>query len=534
MGRRRTKPPMRRFGVRPLLALAALLAVGLAPLTARPATGPTDVAGVPAAQVGQHGPLSDFTSGPLELVGHADMTPAGGTVPLGNHGGIALIDDCAYVGRWHDYAGVNAIQIVDVSNPASPAVVGGVPGSNLKGAVAREIRAIDLPSGFEMLTVLTFSKFIDQGILTPDLNALHFYTFPSGDCTQPVHAGTFQLRNFRPHEFFQWIDPNPAHDVDGHPRILEYITTPLGGTDVVVVDASRPSAAKIAGLWVSGIPLLSLRERNVDRALPIGLGAYTHSISLSGDGRKAYISHWDGGFFTMDTSDFATKKLLAFFKPVGLGSVPIPYPLSQFGNTHSAVVAAGSPTAVVGDEIYVTTDGCPFGWLRTFGTGSTTIRPKQIGEFRLAENQATNCAAGGLSASRNAAGLPLDGTFTMHNQTVAGHLVVTSWYGGGLRVIDVTAPAKPAHVAAFVPKPLAEITSIPDTPAPPYGKTESVDDDWWVSTWSYPIIRDGLIYVADVRNGLYILRATPGSTLAAAIDGIAFLEGNSNLGDFLD
>lgn len=236
----------------------------------------------------------------------------------------------------------------------------------------------------------------------------------------------------------------------------------------------------------------------------------------------------------MDTSDFAKKQIVALFKPLGLASVPIPYPLSQFGNTHSAVVPTGASTAVVGDEIYVTTDGCPFGWLRTFKVGSRTINPKQIGEFRLAENKASNCAAGGLSVSRNAAGLPLDGTFTMHNQTVGGNLVLTSWYGGGLRVIDVSNPAKPLEMASFVPQPLAEISSIPDTPAPPYGATESVEDDWWVSTWSYPVIRDGLIYVADIRNGLYILRPTPGSPIADVIDGIAFLEGNSNLGDFLD
>jgi hypothetical protein len=525
-------PPAMTFRrARPLLVASALFVVALAPLTARPATGPTDVAGVPAAQVGAHGPIADFTSGPLELVGHADMAPSGG-LPLGNHGAVALIDECAYVGRWHDYEGANPIQIVDVSDPAAPAVVGGVPESNVAGAVAREIRAIDIPGGFEMLTVLTFSKFLDQGILEPGLNALRFYTFPSGDCTEPVLTGTFQLRNFRPHEFFQWIDPDPAHNVDGHPRILEYITTPLGGTDVVVVDASNPAAAKFAGFWISGIPLLSLRERNVDPALPIGLGAYTHSISLSGDGRTAYVSHWDGGFFRMDTSDFANAAPLPLFKPAGLASLPIPYPLAEFGNTHSAVIAPGEDTAVIGDEIYVTTDGCPFGWLRTFGLGTATERPAQLGEFRLAENLATSCTEDGLSASRNAAGLPLDGTFTMHNQTVVGDLVLTSWYGGGLRVIDVSNPAKPTEVAAFVAAPVAEISSVPDTPAPPYGQTEPVDDDWWVSTWSYPVIRDGLIYVADVRNGLYILRATPGSALADAIDGISFLEGNSNLGDF--
>jgi hypothetical protein len=47
--------------------------------------------------------------------------------------------------------------------------------------------------------------------------------------------------------------------------------------------------------------------------------------------------------------------------------------------------------------------------------------------------------------------------------------------------------------------------------------------------WSYPIIRNGLIYVIDIRNGLYILRYTgPHASEVAATN---FLEGNSNLGD---
>jgi hypothetical protein len=50
-----------------------------------------------------------------------------------------------------------------------------------------------------------------------------------------------------------------------------------------------------------------------------------------------------------------------------------------------------------------------------------------------------------------------------------------------------------------------------------------------VTIWSYPIISNGLIYVIDIRNGLYILRYT--GTNASEAAGIAFLEGNSNLGD---
>ena len=52
-----------------------------------------------------------------------------------------------------------------------------------------------------------------------------------------------------------------------------------------------------------------------------------------------------------------------------------------------------------------------------------------------------------------------------------------------------------------------------------------------IEMWSYPIIRDGLIYVVDSRNGLYILRYD--GYLAWQIDERRFLEGNSNLGAFI-
>ena len=45
--------------------------------------------------------------------------------------------------------------------------------------------------------------------------------------------------------------------------------------------------------------------------------------------------------------------------------------------------------------------------------------------------------------------------------------------------------------------------------------------------WSYPIIRDGLIYVVDVRNGLYVVRYTGAGEASLLED--SFVEGNSNL-----
>lgn len=516
-----------------VLAVAlALTSIWLAPTLSHPAVGPTPVAGVPAAQVGEHGPATNFLSGPLELVGHADMTPPGATKPLGNNGAIALIGHCAFVGRWHDYSGDNPIQIVDVADPANanPHIVGTVPGSAIPDAVAREIRAIDLP-GYKLLTAMTFSKYLDSGLLTAGQNAFHFWTFTGGDCTKPVRAGMFDTRPFRGHEFFQWLDP--VHSVDGHPRILEFLTTPLSGTDVVVIDASDPKNAKLIGVYNAGLVPLSLTEANLDPSIPVGIGKYTHSISLTPDGKRAFVSHWDGGYFTADTSAFAEANPLGIIRAAGLSSVPFTYPASGVGNTHSAVLSPGTNTVVAGDEIYVTTDGCPFGWMHVLDAGSETETPKELSQFALPENSPLNCGSNGLVNDRNASGKRLDGTFTMHNQTVTRNFVLTSWYGGGLHVIDIANRKQPVEVAFFVPEPVADISSVPDTPAPIYGKTEATDDDWWVSSWSYPVIRDGLIYFADVRSGLYILRATPGSALTAELAGFRFLEGNSNLGSFL-
>jgi hypothetical protein len=49
--------------------------------------------------------------------------------------------------------------------------------------------------------------------------------------------------------------------------------------------------------------------------------------------------------------------------------------------------------------------------------------------------------------------------------------------------------------------------------------------------WSYPIIQDGLIYVTDIRNGLYVLEYE--GRFEREVERISFLEGNSNQGDAL-
>src|SRR4051812_10217216 len=116
--------------------------------SARASAG-TPVSGGPAGSGGVHGPVADYGSGSLEVVGHAEMTPPGGSTPLGKNGGVALVGRCAYVGRWHEYGDSHktpplqqhGIQIVDIGNPKHPKDVGEVAnGWKVTDAVSREIR----------------------------------------------------------------------------------------------------------------------------------------------------------------------------------------------------------------------------------------------------------------------------------------------------------------------------------------------------------------------------------------------------------
>jgi hypothetical protein len=118
-------------------------------------------------------------------------------------------------------------------------------------------------------------------------------------------------------------------------------------------------------------------------------------------------------------------------------------------------------------------------------------------------------------------------SYSAHNPTATPNIVFTTWHSGGLQAISVEDPRIPFQLAEFFPEPLPEVmheeprlSSDPDT-----GRHEKV------VMWSYPIIKDGLIYVVDLRNGLYILKYR--GAFEKEVSRIGFLEGNSNQGDAL-
>jgi hypothetical protein len=120
-------------------------------------------------------------------------------------------------------------------------------------------------------------------------------------------------------------------------------------------------------------------------------------------------------------------------------------------------------------------------------------------------------------------------------------LAFIDWHSNGVQAIDISNAFNPIHAGFFRPMPIPVVATedpgLSAGPATTVGEllnpdTTNPDFKTKVVMWSYPIIRNGLLYVIDVRNGLFILRYT--GPHSDEVQEITFLEGNSNLGDAVD
>jgi hypothetical protein len=83
--------------------------------------------------------------------------------------------------------------------------------------------------------------------------------------------------------------------------------------------------------------------------------------------------------------------------------------------------------------------------------------------------------------------------------TLTRNLVLMAWHSGGLQAIDTSDPGAPAQGRLV----LADAARGRRERGPgALGRPEQG------RVWSFPIVKDGLVYVIDIRNGLYVLRYT--------------------------
>lgn len=426
----------------------------------------------------------------------------------------------------HPHAGV---LIVDASQPSNPTVVGeiGPPFEGNVGITSRELRVWPQQ---KLLMVMNFrcSSVIHACPVGNDTVFPFDYKF--FDLTDPVHPRYIENyvptskagRLVKPHEMFLWVDPHNAN------RALLYFSTPTLSTNPTVPNLM---IADISGV-PQGQPVTEVAEGNwndhyVGALNPANynFNLFVHSMGISADGTRTYLAMEAGEFLALDTSDIANNvpnpQLRLLTDPANRPLWGNSAPCATFcPNGHSAVPVPGRPLALTTDEIYGTfTDpsfGCPWGWVRLLDT-SDPAHPNIVGEYKLPQDDQSFC-----SSSGNDSLTEQFTSYSSHNPTVLPNLAFVTWHSGGLQAINLADPTHPTQAGWFSPDPLDQVAT--EDPALNRGPNK-------VAMWSYPIIASGLIYVVDIRNGLYILQYR--GPHAGEVMHTQFLEGNSNLGDAL-
>lgn len=405
----------------------------------------------------------------------AGATPATAALDLVGHeslGGrgmnaaLAVADHCAYVGSRDDAPPM----VVDIADPAHPAVAGQLAAH--AGSTPRELRAV--PS--ERLLVVMF-----YALQSGAANRLEVYRWTS-DCRTPMPVGAYDFGAQQPHEFYLWQDPaRPA-------RVLVFQAFFSGGfRGLEVIDLAQPEKPRLAGTW--------------NAVATLGGAANLHSIALSADAREAYLALWNGGLLLADTSDFAAglaSPALRLLTPPGNALHTPP------GNVHSAVPLPGRRMLLLTDEIYPPPygAGCPYGH-GTIADIRDVAHPVAVSTLTVPENDQRTCGAAPFS------------TWTSHNPTLTANLALVTWYSAGLQVFDIGDPAHPTRLAEY-----RAALGGPRARDPQLGASPTM-------SWSYPVIHAGLIYVADINQGLLVLRYR--GPHQEEIARVAAAEGNSNV-----
>jgi hypothetical protein len=430
----------------------------------------------------------------------------------------------------HPHPGV---LIEDIADPAHPHVVGeiGPPFEGLTGISSREVRV--WPRA-KLLVVMNFRCSSVIHACPPGNDTVFPFDLKFFSLADPVHPQFISSYvptsaaglKVKPHEMYLWQDPKRPS------RALLFISTPELTSDPTVPNMMVADISKVA----AGGPVTEVAEGNWNELFPSGGSEvafqndlYTHSMAPTADGTRTYLSMEGGEMLVLDTSavanDTSPGKVINLNNDLitdpanrPIWGNPLPGCLKACPEGHSTVPLPGRPYALVTDEIYGTftdpTFGCPWGWVHMINVADPA-HPKIVSEYKITQDTQEFC------------GSPADDpateqftSYSSHNPTVLPDLALIDWHSGGLQAINLANPAHTTQAGWFSPAPLPTVAT--EDPALSRGPNKVV-------LWSYPIIRNGLIYAIDIRNGLYILRYT--GPHAGEVAGIHFFEGNSNLGD---
>ena len=423
---------------------------------------------------------------------------------------LAVHKQYAYVGSRTDGKNNNAnhagVMVVDVADPKKPFIANEM-GPPYEGNPNESSRELRVWRSQEVLIVLHTNCGGNTAHLCtqPSRSSFRFYDIRGAENAK--NPKLLYQNTLDTHEFFIWEDPkNPQRALlfaaSAGSRLQIYDISPvLKGRDPAVPDAEKAP----------------VRTLDTTHGFGNSSGSGIHSFSVSNDGTRGYFALLTRGFGVVDFTDFTDNDPATnTYRPI---TPQANRPTWPGPGAHSAIKLWNQDWVYVSDEVYGTITGnghgCPWGWTRFIDIADET-RPVVRSDFRLPENQPLACEL--FNPPRT--------SYSAHNPTLTPSIAFSTWHSGGFQAMDITNPTNVTQLAEFKPRPLDMVANedprLSNDVLP--GRTDNK-----VVMWSYPVIQNGLIYVVDLRNGLYILEYN--GPYSQEVDSVGFLEGNSNQGD---
>lgn len=419
-------------------------------------------------------------------------------IPGGLHGDVWAHGDFAYVGTWSGPCPGTGVKVVDVSDTAHPvqvATLGGYPNTSAEDMEVISVHTAAF-TGDLLATGLQDCGLPDEA---PGKTGVDLWDVT--DPRNPSHLGFFDT------------DSGGTHEVSLTKQVR-------GGQERVFALAAVPFAELASGGTVGDFQLIEVTDpRNPvrtddwgagkDGGLAFGLGfpdipppfncapppggeelcrghfpaVFDHSASPSADGMRAYLAYWDAGAIILDISDPSDVRMLG--RTV--------YPADSEGDTHSAMPNEAGNVLVTTDEDFSPGElvaagepkepGDTWGFARIWGIANPAS-PVHLSNFATPHSLTNNTS----------------GFYSVHNPQIRGSTLYLSWYSDGLRIVDISNPARPREVGFYRPKPTLDPTGVFAAFGP--GGEHPIPFVWGV----YP--QGGRIFLSDINFGLYAVGRT--------------------------
>jgi hypothetical protein len=276
----------------------------------------------------------------LQLIGALKLEPFGKDA----HGDVATYKNLAFVGKWSGPCPGGGVDVIDISQPATPALLSHTPEHpDTSMEVMRPLRIGTrdvLAIGLQDCRKPTPGVTARAGLELVDVT----------DARNPSELSFFDVNAFG-RQVVGVHELDVTRTPDGRSLALlaapglEPATADAGGHggkgDLLIVDISDPTDPVLTGSWgVLGDPALGL---DFYRSVRRGNDARTllHSVRAGHDGTVAYLSYWDAGVIILDIGDPS--------KPRYVGRTT--YGPAAEGNAHSVAEADGGRLIVQADEV---------------------------------------------------------------------------------------------------------------------------------------------------------------------------------------